>query len=127
MQTLEAQSLATVHILPSVHDGQVVPPQSMSLSVPLRTPSLHEGAVQVPAVQTPDLQPIALVQASPSPHGPQLPPQSTSTSVPFFAPSLHVGTWQMPPVQTLLAHWSFAVQDMPDAFFAVQTLVATTQ
>jgi hypothetical protein len=70
-------------------------PQSMALSAPFFTPSVHEGAWQrrVVGLQTP------LAQSEPAPQVLSVwqrthakgPPQSTSVSWPFFTESVHDG------------------------------------
>jgi hypothetical protein len=68
------------------------PPQSTSVSVPLRTPSPQVAATHLLALQTPLAQSEGALQPRPSGQGAQaLPPQSTSVSVPPFSPSLHPG------------------------------------
>src|SRR5262245_26593556 len=80
LQALPTQSWFMVHFWPGWQAGHVVPPQSMSVSNPFFTPSLHEGGLQVP-----DGPQILSAQSDPSAHflpsaqGMQLPPpQSTS-------------------------------------------------
>ena len=71
--------------------GQV-PPQSTSLSVPLRAPSEHVGKAQSLLTQMPLEQSVALTQGVPDVHpSGQLPPQSMPVSAPFRTPSEHVG------------------------------------
>ena len=82
--------------MPSAHLTPQSPPQSMALSRPLRTPSLHVGVAHVPVVQTPLLQSLAVEQVSPLGHKPQLPPQSTPVSSPFFTPSAQLGDLHTP-------------------------------
>jgi hypothetical protein len=70
----------------------VAPPQSTSVSVPLRTPSAQVGVWQTFPEQTPPAQSDATAQPAPSVHvGHIPPPQSTSVSGPFSTPSLHAG------------------------------------
>src|ERR1019366_8983877 len=82
-----------------------VPPQSTSLSVPSRTPSVHVAAHFINVHRPPRQSPF-IAQPCWKPHfvvhGP---PQSTSVSVPFFTPSVHVGfeqtlALQMPSTQS---------------------------
>src|SRR5688500_13470053 len=62
---------------------QSSPPQSMSVSDPFNTWSLHVDALQIPLSQTPDSQCSACSQRPASGHGRQTgPPQSTSVSAP---------------------------------------------
>jgi hypothetical protein len=73
--------------------GQVrlAPPQSMSVSSPLRTTSEHVGIWQRDPAHTPLVQSVALPQAWPARHvAPQTPPQSMSDSVRLSTPSEHV-------------------------------------
>jgi hypothetical protein len=49
------QSRPTMHPMPSAHGEHVGPPQSVPVSIPFCTPSVHEGA-HVPAVQIIPLQ-----------------------------------------------------------------------
>jgi hypothetical protein len=92
MHTPLWQSAATPQTLPAAHLTQV-PPQSMSVSVPFFTRSLHAGAwhVRGDPLHTPLWQSAATAHVLPAPHLPQLPPQSMSVSVPFFTLSVHVG------------------------------------
>ncbi|MES1171648.1 MAG: hypothetical protein ABUL77_00290 [Bacteroidota bacterium] len=96
------------HMRPSAHRraGAHAPPQSTSVSVPLRSRSVHSGAAQVPFTpHTPLTQSAAIAQAWPSAQrrvGAHVPPQSTAVSVPFLTVSMQVGTAQAPAVQTPL-------------------------
>ena len=81
------QSVPTLHILPFAHAGHPgpPPPQSTSVSVPLRTPSLQVGAWQVwlAGLHTRLVQSDPKRQCLPTAHGGQVPPpQSTSVSIP---------------------------------------------
>jgi hypothetical protein len=89
-QTRPAQSVFTPQRSPSKHGPQLLPPQSMSDSVPLRTPSSQPGAAHVPSRQTPLWQSVPTAHADPTSQPAQLPPQSTPVSAPFFRPSAHV-------------------------------------
>jgi hypothetical protein len=80
-----------------MHGEQSGPPQSISVSLPLVTPSEQLGESQVPPLQSRELQSIARLHPSPGEQGEQRPPQSTSVSVPFSRPSEQVGAWQVPP------------------------------
>src|SRR5262249_23185654 len=71
--------------------GQVRPPQSISVSVPLTTPSLHDPARQMPESHTQFKQSDASTQLLPCAQPGHASPQSMSVSVPFFMPSKHVG------------------------------------
>jgi len=73
----------------SPHEG---PPQSVSVSVPFRTPSVQLGVWHAPPAHTRLVQSGALLQPCPGAHGPQLvPPQSRPVSLPFATPSTHEG------------------------------------
>src|SRR5262245_26718479 len=86
-----AQSPAESQGDPLLHPGHA-PPQSMPISAPFVTPSLHVGTVQMPASQMSLEQSDEARQVSPGKHlGHAAPPQSTSVSVPFCAPSPHEG------------------------------------
>jgi hypothetical protein len=66
-QTRLAQSWSRVHIVPSEHGGQKLPPQSAPASSPLSWPSLQVGsaiATQVPLSQVPAR--VSAVQEAPS-------------------------------------------------------------
>src|SRR4029079_2211714 len=88
------QSPPTLQDWVSAHLLGQVPPQSVSVSVPFFTPSLHAGALHffVFESQTPLWQSPEAAHALPSAHllG-QEPPQSVSVSVPFLIVSLHGG------------------------------------
>jgi hypothetical protein len=78
------QLVASAQLLPSAHFVAHEPPQSTSLSVPLRTPSGHEGTAQWVPVHTPLWQSAAFAQLLPSMHVfAHEPPQSVSLSVPL--------------------------------------------
>jgi hypothetical protein len=81
------QSASTEQCFRSPH-GEQDPPQSMSVSVPFCTPSLHEGAAHTPPAQTWLAQSDAKLQSPPvlQPRG-HVPPQSTSASPSSFTPS----------------------------------------
>src|SRR4051812_12857032 len=90
LQTPLEQSAATLQKESGSHTApaQLGPPQSMSLSPSLRTPSAHVGGWHTLFVQTPLTQSIPPLHASPSAQASQLlPPQSVSVSVPFFVRS----------------------------------------
>jgi hypothetical protein len=109
-----AQLEGDVHALPSWQAGHE-PPQSMSLSVPFLTASVHEGAAHVPLTHTPEAQSVPARQATPAAHGEHAsPPQSTSVSFPFFTWSPQVAGRQVPPVpQTSDAQSASTVQPPP--------------
>jgi hypothetical protein len=82
------QSVPDPHPCPAAHWVGQDPPQSTSVSVPLRTPSVQLGAWQVDPMQEPESQSLPEAQCSPWVQRlGQLPPQSTSLSEPFAAPS----------------------------------------
>jgi hypothetical protein len=91
LQTLAAQSLPPVHVLPVAHFEQV-PPQSTSLSAPFLTASLQAAATHLLLVQTPLAQWLPALQVCPVVQRPHVdvPPQSTSLSPPFRTRSVHV-------------------------------------
>ncbi|MFN7134483.1 MAG: hypothetical protein ACK4N5_20550, partial [Myxococcales bacterium] len=71
------QSAFTAQVPPVAHLLLHDPPQSTSVSLPLRTPSLQVGAWHTPPEQTPETQSFAVEQPAPVPHFVvQLPPQS---------------------------------------------------
>jgi hypothetical protein len=89
-----AQSSATRHVLPSAQSAQLAPPQSVSVSVPFRLPSLQLASWHVPFKQfTPATQSAVPPQLWPAKQRalPQAAPQSTSPSSPFLTPSLQLG------------------------------------
>jgi hypothetical protein len=68
------------------------PPQSVPVSEPFFTPSLHVGAAHsIDALQYPLAQSALFAHDFPFAQSGHAPPQSTSLSMPFFAPSVHVG------------------------------------
>ena len=75
-----AQSEFSTHACPALH-GLHEPPQSLSVSVPLRTPSL-QSCEHTPDVHTRSAQSLPAPQCFPVAHLSQLPPQSTSLSPP---------------------------------------------
>jgi hypothetical protein len=99
LQTRPRQSSRVLQALPS-EQGEQAPPQSMSVSLPLRTWSEHDAVRQKEPTQDEDAQSVATVQAAPVEHGAQVPPQSMSDSVPFTFPSEQEGAWQTCSVQT---------------------------
>jgi len=99
VQTPDTQSVGTRQLLLSAHLGQVLPPQSTSVSSPFFTLSVQE-VVQTPPLQAPDAQSVPALHDLPMPQAVQAPPQSTSVSVPFFTLS----------VQLALAHFPEASQ-----------------
>ncbi|MES1171649.1 MAG: hypothetical protein ABUL77_00295 [Bacteroidota bacterium] len=86
--------------------GAQEPPQSVSVSVPFRTMSVHAGTAQVRGAavgQTPLRQPVAARHILPlAQPGQPIPPQSTSPSSPFLMPSVQLGAWHRPPIQFAL-------------------------
>src|SRR5687767_8294849 len=87
--------------LPFMQGEQKRPPQSVSVSEPFFSPSLHE-APHTLFVHTPLTQSEPIPQARPLAHLPHAPPQSTSLSVPFLTMSMQVGEAQRPLAQTPL-------------------------
>jgi hypothetical protein len=96
-QSKLAQSELDMHALPTTHPGQLVPPQSTSVSPALKTPSSQDDATQsdVDALQYVDAQSAPDVHDFPVSHFAQLPPQSTSLSVPSFSPFMQLGSTAM--------------------------------
>lgn len=91
VHTLERQSVLTTQALSTAHLPQVAPPQSTSVSVPLRTPSVQVAPAQTPTLQTRALQSPATWQFFPGGQtGHVPPPQSASVSSAFFTPSKQV-------------------------------------
>jgi hypothetical protein len=110
------QSLFVEQALPAAHGPQATPPQSASVSAPLRTPSVQLGARQMPPAHTPLVQSALPTHCEPAAHGLQPPPQSTSVSAPFFTESEQLDALQSPPApQTRLAQSAFPVHISPSA------------
>ena len=88
IQSAFRQSAGCAQALPTAH-GVQVPPQSTSVSLPLRSSSAQSGEVrQLPRAQMPLLQSEALTQAVPTGQpGHVPPPQSTRISSPSWRPS----------------------------------------
>jgi hypothetical protein len=103
------QSAAPLQAFPSAHffpcPSQVLPPQSVSVSVPFFTPSLHVAATHVVPLHTPLAQSVPTVHPPPVPQRAHVdvPPQSVPDSSPFFTPSLQLGAWHAFITQTPLA------------------------
>src|SRR6476661_7131774 len=68
LQTLLVQSAPIRQPLPSTHAGAFVPPQSMSVSSSLFTPSAGTASLHLPSRQTADWQSGAPSQLPPAPH-----------------------------------------------------------
>ncbi len=88
-QAPDAQSTLTTQTRPSPQAGQL-PPQSTSLSLPLRMKSSQlvvTGVMQMPPEQTCERQSPSPRQARLLTHAAQLPPQSMSVSLPSMTPS----------------------------------------
>ena len=89
------QSSDDMHAFESSQRSQAQPPQSTSVSLPLRMPS--EQLMQLAAKQSPLAQSSLVVQAedsgqtAPTPRH-AAPPQSTPVSSPSMMPLLHVST-----------------------------------
>ena len=97
------QSVPSVHAVPSAQvspsASQVVPPQSVPVSFPFITPSVHVGTwqtfgapLQTPLLQSPPLSHICKSWQV-APHDP---PQSTSVSFPSWTPSVQLATTHRP-------------------------------
>src|SRR5215208_2033269 len=85
------------HAFASAHAAQFGPPQSVSVSVPFATASLHVASRQAALTQTWLSQSLATVQPEAAPQvGQLLPPQSTPVSSPFSRPSEHSAVRQVP-------------------------------
>jgi hypothetical protein len=93
LQTWPRQSSGVEQAFPS-GQGEHAPPQSTSVSLPLRTWSEHDAARQMDPTQDKLVQSVAVAQAAPVEHGAQAPPQSMSDSAPFIFPSEQEGAWQ---------------------------------
>src|SRR5690606_40831470 len=98
VHTPASQSPSDRHTLKSGQRSHPVssPPQSTSVSLPLRTPSSQVGAWQTPSEHTPVAQSEPAAQTPPTAQPPQGPPQSTSVSPPFTRPSVQEGAMQRP-------------------------------
>jgi hypothetical protein len=95
--TPETQSVPALQRCPFWQGAQVVPPQSMSVSLPLKTPSMHAGSWHLSSTQVRCKQSVRSKHFFRSPQGEQAcPPQSTSVSVPFFTASLQLGAAHLP-------------------------------
>jgi hypothetical protein len=95
------QSEFVPHGLPTAQPVQL-PPQSVSLSEPLRTMSLQAAGAHLPPVHLPlsgSLQSPFSLHTPLTAQPPQLPPQSVSVSSPFFAPSPQLAATQSPSLQ----------------------------
>src|SRR5690606_25776813 len=87
-----SQSPGTRHSSPGTHGEHVGPPQSMSVSPRLSTPSMQLAPTQAPASQTSLWQSASMMQPPPSGQGLHTaPPQSTSVSSWFTTRSSQVG------------------------------------
>jgi hypothetical protein len=89
------QSRWAMQALPTAQGGQV-PPQSTSVSDPLRMLSRQAPWTQYPFRQSLDSQSVREMQRLPVGHDPQEPPQSTSVSSPFLTPSTQEGPASVP-------------------------------
>jgi hypothetical protein len=105
-----------VHAFVGAHFGQIVPPQSRSVSMPLRSPSAHVLSVQIVAVQNPLLQSVGVLQVEPfSQAGHLVPPQSSPVSVPLWVESPQLGALHLLFSQTPLSQSPPNVQRRPSA------------
>src|SRR4051812_39840442 len=86
-----------VHTCVGMQPGQVPPPQSTSVSAPLRTPSVQLTVRQTLATQLLVEQSAGALHALPVVHGVHEPPQSTSVSLPLRVPSPHDAPVPPPP------------------------------
>src|SRR5262245_37988782 len=95
-----------------MHFLQSVPPQSMSDSVPFRTPSVQLAATQALPLQILLTQSFMVTQRFPFAHAVhEVPPQSMSVSVPFILASVH--DVHVPTVQRALVQSLFDAQCLP--------------
>ncbi len=115
---LRQLAAAVPHRRPSAHFfvGAHDPPQSTSVSLPLRMLSPQDGAVQVKlGPQFKLTQSPAIAQVCPSAHRrgvaavAQVPPQSMEVSVPFLTVSKQVGATHNPAVHTPLTQLAATV------------------
>jgi hypothetical protein len=109
------QSASTLQPHCTLHFVAHEAPQSTSLSMPLWTPSVHEGTAHWVPVHTPLWQSAAFAQLLPSAHVAHEAPQSTSLSAPLWTPSVHDGTAQWVPVHTPLWQSAAFAQLLPSA------------
>src|SRR5260370_154262 len=91
LQLFDLQSAFALHFCPAAQSLAQLPPQSTSLSVPLATPSTHDGSWQMSPVHTRLKQSDPMAHPWLSPQGVHVPPQSLSVSLPFCTLSTHVG------------------------------------
>src|SRR5262245_53839013 len=108
---------------PSAHLGQLVPPQSTSVSpLPVSFMVLkHSAEMHSPPEQWVLVQSLLFPQVFPSSHlvG-QGPPQSTSLSPWFFTLSEQLGVAQVPPVHLPLVQSLSSPHILPSAHLVVQ-------
>jgi hypothetical protein len=90
--------------------GVQAPPQSTSVSLPLRTVSLHAGAEQIASLHTPEPQSPPKPHPAPSGQPGHEPPQSVSVSLPLMIPSVQLGAWHELAVHTCEAQSDAALQ-----------------
>jgi hypothetical protein len=115
LQTFDAQSPLTAQPREAAQRAaQVEPPQSTSVSVPLRTRSRQASETQRLPTHRFDAQSLGTVQDRPVPQAwaPQTPPQSTSASVASFTPLKHGP----------LMHWPFAHEPLTQSEAREQVL-----
>jgi hypothetical protein len=97
------QSMLPEQPLPTAHLVLHVPPQSMSVSVPFSTRSVHVAAVHTFAVHLPLVgvtQSVFALHAPPTAQvGHVPPPQSAAVSAPFMIVSVHVAAAHLPLTQ----------------------------
>lgn len=110
-----AQSPSTAQPFPGPH-GEHGPPQSVSVSCPFWSASLHDDAKHEPPTQTLLAQSDPFPQPFPSPHFSQAgPPQSTSVSEPSFVLSIQLGVEHIPPEHIPPAQSPSTSHDFPSA------------
>src|SRR6188768_1794787 len=114
-QTPLWQSLPAAHTCSSLQPLHSAPPQSRSLSSPLRISSLQCGSAQCSVVSQLRLEQSSDVrQPSPDAQGAHsVPPQSTAVSSSFRAPSVHWGSTQERWVQLRLTQSPSVIQAAP--------------
>jgi hypothetical protein len=112
-----AQSVATRQAARGAHPVQL-PPQSTSVSLPLRTPSVQLVGWQVPFEQLAWSQSVFATQCSVTAQRVQpllVPPQSRSVSSWFSRPSEHDGERHLPPVHSATLQSTDVAQLLPVA------------
>ena len=97
----DAQPVLVLHHDPSSHSGHG-PPQSIPISMPLATLSVHDGGWQLPPEHTPDMQSPLLAQLLPSAHIGQYAPDDGDVPSQWLAdvPQYPNGLQHCPPLHT---------------------------